>query len=307
MLLEDSLWMTKYRPKNISEYVFSNAQQKAQIEEWIKNQTIPQCIFYGPPGTGKSSLALALMPELNIDPYDILFINASRENSVDNMRNRITSFVSTMPYGKMRVVILDEADGLSFESQKCLRGIMEQFPARFILTANYPNKILPAIHSRTQSLEIHKLDINDFTAKMAEILLAEQVEFELDILDDYVRGSWPDLRKCINNCQLNSIGGFLRRPNSGNVSSQDYKIEAVELFKKNKFREARQLICSQIRMEELDEFFKFLYSNLDLFGKTPEQQDQAILIIRKSLVQIPLVADAEILVSATITELLNIS
>ena len=306
MLLEDSLWMIRYRPKNISEYVFSNTQQKSQIEEWIKNQTIPQCIFHGPPGTGKSSLALALMPELNIDPYDILFINASRENSVDNMRNRITSFVSTMPYGKMRVVILDEADGLSFESQKCLRGIMEQYPARFILTANYPNKILPAIHSRTQSLEIHKLDITDFTAKIAEILLAENVEFELDVLDDYVRGSWPDLRKCINNCQLNSIGGVLQQPNSGNVSSQDYKIEAVELFKKNKFREARQLICSQIRMEELDDFFRFLYDNISLFGDTEEKMDQVILIIRKGLCQVALVADAEILISAVITEILQI-
>lgn len=307
MNIESTLWCEKYRPKTISEYVFSNSQQKEQIEKWIQEQDIPQLLLYGNCGTGKSSLALILVKELNIDPYDVLFINASRQNSVDDMRNKITSFISTIPFGKMRIVILDEADFLSMASQSILRGLMEQYPlSRFILTGNYANKIIPAIHSRTQSLQINKMDVTDFTVKMAEILVAENIEFELDILDNYVKGTYPDLRKLINTCQLNSINGKLKSSKDSSLGTGDYKIDAIELFKVGKIREARTLICSQIRIEELNDFFVFLYNNLDLFGKTDSEKDQAILIIRKGLVQIPLVADAEILCAAVLIELQNI-
>ena len=170
---------------------------------------------------------------------------------------------------------------------------------------NYPNKIIPAIHSRCQSIQINKLDLTEFTARIAEILLTETIEFDMDTLDDYVRASWPDMRKCINLCHQNSVDGHLMGSTIHDSSSRDYRIDAIALFKQGKFREARELIGKQIRPEELDDFFRFLYDNLDLWGKTPEQKDSAILIIRKGLVQIPLVADAEILVSAVITELLQ--
>jgi DNA polymerase III delta prime subunit len=222
------------------------------------------------------------------------------------MRDKITNFVALTPWGKQRVVICDESDYLSVNSQAILRGLMEQYlTSRFILTANYPHRIIPAIHSRTQSLVINKLPIDDFTVRMAEILVAENIDFELDVLDDYVRGCWPDLRNLINTCQQNSIDRKLLKPTNID-STSDYKIDAVELFKNGKFREARALVCSQIKQEDGDDFFRFLYNNLDFFGKTSEQKDSAILIIRKGLVQIPLVADIEILISAVITELMNI-
>ena len=309
MTIEHSLWVEKYRPASITnDYVFSDDRQKQQFMNWIRNQEVPHLLFSGGPGCGKTAAARALANDLNIDPYDLLFINASRENSVDDMRTRINTFVSTMPFGKMKIVILDEADGLSPSSQGALRGIMEQFSnsSRFFLTCNFASRIIPAIHSRTQSININKLDLNDFTTKMAEILIAENIAFEIEDLDAYVQGTWPDLRKCINNCQQNSIDGKLLSHRTTSATTRDYKIDAISMIKSGQIRAARKLICNQIRPEELEDFLVFCYNNLDLWGQTDEQKDQAILIIRKSMVQIPMAADAEILAAATLIELSQI-
>ncbi|VVC05080.1 Replication factor C small subunit [uncultured archaeon] len=302
--LTNSLWTEKHRPKTIDEYIFADENQKASVSKWIQQKDVPNLLLYGPPGVGKSCLAALLVSEIGIDPMDFLEINASRENSVDDMRSKILNFVETAPWGSKRIVLLQEADNLTIQAQGMMRDPLEKFSStsRFILTCNYPNKIIPAIHSRVQTLEIFRLPKEEFTLKMAEILAAENVSFDLDTLDSYVQGSYPDLRKCINSCQQNSIDGQLLKPLSKD-SSADWKIESVELFKQGKIREGRELIASQIRMEELDEFFRFLYDHLDFWGKTNQQKDKAILKIRDGLVQIPLVACAEILCSSVLIEL----
>lgn len=303
------LWTELYRPKDIDGYVFRDESQREQVKQWIKEGIIPHLLFSGAAGIGKTTLAKILIKALNIDDYDVLEINASRTNSVDDVRDKIVNFVSTMPFGDFKIVLLDEADYLSPNAQAALRGVMEEYSqtARFIMTCNYPHKIIPALHSRCQGFHVEKVDHTEFTARAATVLVTEGVEFDLDTLDSYVKATYPDLRKCLNLTQQNSTDGKLKPPNETNTSTVDYKLAMVDLFKHGKTREARQLLCSQARPEEMPEIFRWMYDNLDLFSKTVEGQDEAIGIICKGAANISLVADAEINLSATLTELMQIN
>ena len=303
------LWTEKYRPKTIADYVFRDDAQRKQVQGWIDSKAIPHLLFSGAPGTGKTTLAKVLINMLDIDEYDVLEINASRENSVENVRDKITNFVQTMPFGEFKVVLLDEADYISPNGQAALRGVMETYASssRFILTCNYPNKIIPALHSRCQGFHIEKIDHTEFTARIATVCVEEGVEIDIDTLDSYVKATYPDLRKCLNLCQMNTVDGKLIKPNEGDSATADYKLAVVDLFKQGKILEARKMLCSQVRPEEMDELFRWMYDNLQLWGETQEQQDAAILIIAKGLRNIPMVADQEINLSATLVELCQIS
>lgn len=298
------LWTEKYRPQTIEDYVFQTDTQRTQVEQWIKEKRIPHLLLSGGPGTGKSSLARLLIRQLDIHPYDILEINASRKTGIDLVNEKILTFASTMPFGDFKVVFLDEADYISPAGQAALRNGIETYSdnCRFILTCNEAHKVIPALHSRCQAFHVQKLNLTEFTARMAQILIEENVAFDLEVLDKFVTGTYPDLRKCINNCQQNSVTGNLQVPDTVDTSS-DYRIAAVELFKSQRYREARELICQQLRVDEINELLRWSYDNLALWSSTPEGQDQAILIIRKAAVNASLVADPEINIAAMLVEL----
>ena len=299
------LWVETYRPKTINEYVFKDAAQRRQVENWVKEGSIPHLLFSGAAGIGKTTLAKVLLNELAIPEFDILEINASRENNVDTVRDKIVNFVQMIPFGPFKVVLLDEADYLTPNAQAILRGVMETYSStsRFILTCNYPNRIIPALHSRCQGFHVEKTDQTEFTARVATILVTESVDFDLDTLDTFVKISYPDLRKCINLVQQNISNNVLQVPNADEDSASDYKIEMVELFKKGKIQDARKLVCSRARPEEIEEVYTWMYQNLDLFGKTEEQKDSALLIIKQGLVDHALIADPELNLAATLVKL----
>jgi replication factor C small subunit len=302
------LWTEKYRPTKVNDYVFRDEAQRKQVQQWVDSKTVPHLLFSGAPGVGKTTLAKILINELEIDDFDVLEINASRENSVDNVREKITGFVQTMPFGEFKIVLLDEADYISPNGQAALRGVMETYAntARFILTCNYPNKIIPALHSRCQGFHIEKIDHTEFTARIATVCVEEGVEIDIDTLDSYVKATYPDLRKCLNLVQMNTVEGKLVKPQESDSATADYRLAVVDLFKQGKILDARKLLCSQVRPEEMDELFRWMYDNLELWGETQEQKDAAILIIAKGLRNIPLVADQEINLAATLVELCQI-
>jgi len=298
------LWVEKYRPKTVEGYVFRDEHQKNQVKQWIKEGTIPHLLFSGNAGIGKTTLAKLLFNELELNDLDILEINASRTNSVEDVRDKIVNFVKMIPFGEFKVVLLDEADYLSPNAQAALRGVMEEYhtTSRFILTCNYPNRIIPALHSRCQGFHIERIDQNEFTARVAQILIDEGVTPDLDTLDTYVKATYPDLRKCINMVQMNAVDGALQKPQEGDTGEADYKLEMVELFKAGKINQARKLVCSQVRPDEVEDIYKWMYDNIALFGDE-EKQESAILVIKQGLVDHTLVADPEINLAATMIRL----
>lgn len=299
------LWVEKYRPKTIDGYVFKDDTLRGQIQKWISEKAIPHLLFSGNAGTGKTTLAKVLLNEIGIEDSDILIANGSKEGRKIEWVDKLIGFCQTMPFGDFKVVLIDEADYMNKDSvQPALRNLMEDYSqsVRFIFTCNYPHRIITPVKSRCQEIKIEKTDVTEFTARVATILVDEGIDFDLDTLDTFVKGTYPDLRKCINNVQMSSLSGKLLIPEEVDGSA-DYRIEMVELFKKGKIAEARKLLCSQARPEEMEEIYRWMYDNVSLFGKTEEAQDNAILIIKQGLVDHVAVADPEINLAATLIRL----
>ena len=281
------LWTEVYRPKMLDGYVFQNEQQRNQINNFVLVGDIPHLLLTGTQGSGKTTLAEILINELGIDDSDVLRINASHHTGIDFMRDTVLSFAESFPLGKFKVIRLEEFDHMSQAAQGMLREVMENNSdtCRFICTCNFEHKIMAPLKSRFQQLRFKAPSIADVQLRMGEILVSENVDFDLDILDKYVSQAYPDIRKIINNLQLNTIGGVLQNP-SVDVDGGDYQFKLLDLVMAGNLRELRKTVTEQCSVEQLMEVYDFLYRNLHKHPKLaadPGLYDQVLVTLNDGI------------------------
>lgn len=293
------MWEIKYRPQKLSDYIFQNAQEQQQLERYVEEGSIPHLLLSGHRGTGKTTLAYILKNELNIDDSDFMVINASDENSVDTIRNKIKGFVSTFALSKFKMVFLDEADYLSHNAQAVLRNMMEEYAdnARFVLTCNKLHKVMPELQSRCRTILFSAPDKDSMMLRMAAILKKESVKVpSLDVLEEYVEQLYPDCRKMIQTLQENSATGTLQ-PLTGSSDNMEVHLKIAQLMEKGKFLEMREYIAANVSDDQWEELYKFLYEYLHEIGKFAKDDKKwaaGMVIIADHLYRNSFVSDPEI-------------
>lgn len=304
-----ALWVEKYRPQYVDDYIFQDKSQRRLILQMVADMQIPHLLLSGIQGAGKTTLARVLINELDIENTDILIINASDETGVDHMRDKIKSFVSTFAMGSFKIVNLEEADYLSPNAQAILRQIMEQYSdsTRFILTCNYDNKIIPAIKSRCQHFHFKAFDKEEIVDRVESILAKEHISFERVDVDNYVAIGYPDIRKIINLVQQNSFSGKLIAPSQAEEAG-DYKFKLLDLLSTDNWLEIRKLLCANVAAEEWEGVYRFLYENLNKSTKFSEKPkwEKGIVIIADHLFKHGIVADPELNAAAMFIRLAQI-
>ncbi len=303
--VNNSLWVEKYRPSKLTEYV-GNEHLKDKVKDYLESGEIPHLLFFGKAGTGKTTLAKLIVNSIDCDH---IIINASDENNVDTVRNKVKGFASTVGFKDMKIIILDEFDYMTPNAQAILRNLMETFSrhCRFILTCNYVEKVISPIRSRTQEFQIVPPTKKDVAIQISQILGKESVEFQPKDLVPIIDSSYPDIRKIINTCQLNSSKGKLKLDTTSVIDS-DLKSKVVEILKgkdakPNKWKNIRQAVADS-RTQDFTELYTFLYEKVDEFGGS--NTSNIILILSESQHKDSLVVDKEITFMSCIIQIVGI-
>ena len=300
-----SLWVEKYRPNKLDDYV-GNEHLKTKVAGYIETGDVPHLLLYGKAGTGKTTLAKLIVKSIDCD---YMIINASDENGVDTLRDKIKNFASSMGFKPYKIMILDEADYLTGPGQAILRNLMETFSGhcRFILTCNYVEKIIEPVQSRCQTFQIIPPTKKDVAVQVSKILKNEEIQFDVKDLVPIIDAAYPDIRKILNTCQLNSNKGKLM-VDVQNLLDNDYKAKIVEILsskddKRNKYMKLRQTIIDS-KVTDFTDLYTTLYNKVEEYGG--ENTSNVILLLGDGVNKSATAIDKEIIAAATLIQILNI-
>lgn len=300
-----TLWVEKYRPLTLDTFI-SDEPFKKQIAEYIKNNDIPHLLFYGNPGCGKSTIANIIVKNMKCD---YMYINASDENGIDVVRDKIKTFAHTASIHDLKIIILDEADYMTVNGQSALRSLMEEYSqyTRFILTGNYVEKIIDPIISRCQVFNLFSPNAKSIFGFILEILKSESIKFESQDVVFYVKQLYPDIRKIVNTIQKQSITGVLIKDEIA-VSNSDVKNKLIGILKNKTSKQQaltdiRQLLLNN-NITDFTEFYTFLYSKVEEISN--DKMAQIVVTLAEYQYQSAFVVDKEINFMACIIKILNI-
>ena len=300
---ENTLWVEKYRPDTLEGYV-GNEHILEKVRIYIENEDVPHLLLYGQAGTGKTTLAKIITNQIDCD---VMYINASDENNVDTVRDKIRGFASSMGFRKWKVIILDESDYLTPNAQAALRNLMETFSktTRFILTCNYVEKIIDPIQSRCQTFGITPPSKKEVAMRLKDILDGEGVNYQMEDLAVLVNSGYPDIRRVLNAAQRQVIGGELKIDKTSTIQA-NYMDDVLGVLKSNdnlkdSFRNIRQIIADS-KVKDFTPFYRYLYDNVDEYASG--KVGNVILKIAEAQYQDASVVDKEINVMAMMLQIL---
>jgi len=301
---ENTLWVESFRPDTLEGYI-GNEHIIEKVKIFIDNGDVPHLLFYGTAGTGKTTLAKIIAGSVDAD---VMYINASDENSVDAVRDKIKRYASTVGFRRWKIIILDEADYLTPNAQAALRNLMETYSktTRFILTCNYVEKIIDPIQSRCQTFAITPPSKTDVAKRLVQVLEQNEVSYDIKDVAAIINASYPDIRRAINAAQASVVGGNLQLDKASAIQA-NYMTEILAVLqdskdKKSAFAKIRQIIADS-KVRDFTPLYTFLFDALDNFATG--HIGPCILIIAEAQYKDASVVDKEINIMAMFVNLLG--
>ena len=301
---ENTLWTEAFRPDTLDGYI-GNEHIIEKVKIFIANGDVPHLLFYGSAGTGKTTLAKIIANSVDAD---LMYINASDENSVDAVRDKIKRYASTVGFRRWKIIILDEADYLTPNAQAALRNLMETYSktTRFILTCNYVEKIIDPIQSRCQTFAITPPSKTDVAKRLVQVLEQNEVSYDIKDVAAIINASYPDIRRAINAAQASVVSGNLQLDKASAIQA-NYMTEILAVLqdskdKKSAFAKIRQIIADS-KVRDFTPLYTFLFDALDNFATG--HIGPCILIIAEAQYKDASVVDKEINIMAMFVNLLG--